>query len=137
MSLIAHAKKEFEIAGWPGDDEMQKMMCDCLLELLETFSKQGHSGFSAPYCLEHFDKLARFQTISPLTGEDDEWVDVGDGMFQNKRDSTVFKENGEAYWLDGKIFRDKDGCTYTNSDSRVPVTFPWVRPESEIVDVDE
>ncbi len=137
MSLMKHAKKEFEIAGWPGDDKMQKMMCDCLLELLETFEKQQHSQFSASYCLEYFDKLAHFQTISPLTGADDEWIEVSDGLFQNKRDSTVFKKNGEAYWLYGKIFRDKNGCTYTNRDSEIPVTFPWARPESEIIDVVE
>lgn len=30
MSLIEHAKKEFEIIGWPGGDEMQQLMFTCL-----------------------------------------------------------------------------------------------------------
>ena len=115
MSVVQHAKSEFEYAGWPGECEMQKQICDNLIELLEVLSQQGHSGFSAPYLLNLFNKLARFQPITALTGEDSEWSEVSEGMLQNKRDSTVFMENGEAYWIEGKIFCDKDGCTYTNS----------------------
>lgn len=138
MNLIDHAKKEFEIAGWPGECEMQQMVCDNLLELLEVFSKQGHSGSSAPYVLTHFEKLARHETITPLTGEDSEWMEVGEDLFQNVRESSVFKSNeGEAYWIDGRIFRDPEGCCYTSADSRVPVTFPWTKPKPEYVDVEE
>lgn len=139
MSLIEHAKTEFEALGWPGDDEMQEMICDNLIELLEVFSEQGHSGSSAPYLLNLFDKLARFNPISPLNGKDSEWTEVSDGIFQNKRDCAVFKngKDGEAYWIDGKVFRDQHGCFFTSRDSRVPVVFPWTKPESEIVDVIE
>jgi hypothetical protein len=137
MSLIEHAKTEFEALGWPGEDEMQEMVCDDVIELLEVFSNQGHSGSSAPYVLNLFKELAMFNPISPLTGEDSEWNEVSEGTFQNKRDSAVFKNSkgGEAYWIYGKVFRDRDGCCFTNSESRVPVTFPWTKPESEIVDV--
>ena len=134
MSLINHAKKEFNALGWPGDCEMQSLMCNNLIEMLTVFSEQGHSGFSANYFLGCFEKLARFQPLGPLTGDEGEWEEVGEGIYQNNRDSEVFKENGEAYWISGKIFRDPDGCTYTNSDSCVPVEFPWTRPEPEIID---
>ena len=137
--LIEYAKKEFEILGWPGGDKMQELICANILELLEVFSRQGHSGSSAPYILRHFDALARFKPISPLTGEDWEWNEVGEGVFQNRRCSAVFKDGkeGEAYWSEGRIFREKDGSCWTNRDSRVPVSFPWVVPEPEIVDVEE
>lgn len=137
MSLVEHAKVEFEALGWPGDCEMQTWVCDNVIELLETFARQRHSGSSAPYVLNLFEQLAKFNPIAPLTGNDDEWNKVGDSLYQNKRDSAVFKEDGECYWIDGKIFRDKDGCTYTNADSRVLVVFPWTKPEPEIVDVEE
>ena len=138
-NLVEHAKKEFEILGWPGDCEMQKMICDNVIELLTVFSNQGHSGSTAPYALNLFKKLSMFNTIAPLTGDDDEWLDVdGEGLLQNRRDGTVFKDkNGEVYWIDGKIFRDRDGCTFTSKDSRVPVEFPWTKPESEIIDVQD
>ena len=140
MGIVDHAKKEFETLGWPGDCDMQKMVCDNVLELLEAFAEQGHSGSSAPYVLNLFDQLAKFNPIAPLTGEDSEWTDVSDMSgyvhFQNNRDSEVFKdEKGESYWIHGKIFREPDGCTYTSSNSHVAITFPWTKPKPEIVDV--
>ena len=45
----------------------------------------------------------------------------------------MFKENGEAYDGEGRIFRDPDGSCFTSIDSRVPVTFPYV-PKREYVD---
>ena len=47
----------------------------------------------------------------------------------------VFKEKatGRVYDIDGRVFRDATGC-FTNSESRVEVTFPYV-PKTEIVDI--
>lgn len=139
MSLIEHAQSEFEINGWTtSDDPIQKLVCDNLLELLDTFSKQEHSGFSASYVLGLFNRLAKFDPIGPLTGEDSEWVHVGEQngpLYQNRRDGSVFKDDHGAYWIDGKIFRDQFGSTYTNVESHVPIQFPWTKPEPEIVDV--
>jgi len=135
-NLVKHAQREFEALGWPGDCDMQKLICDNIIELLRTFADQGHTGSTAPYVLWHFQKLANFNPITPLTGDDNEWVEVGDGLFQNNRDGEIFKKNGSAYWIDGKIFREPGGATFTSFDSRVPVEFPWTKPEPEIVDVD-
>lgn len=130
MSLVKHAEEEFKNLGWPGDCEMQAEICKNIIELLAVFSNQGHSGSTAPYALNLFDKLARFKTISPLTGDDDEWVLVGESHYQNKRDGEVFKnEEGESYWSSGKVFIDPDGCAYTSAESRVSITFPWTRPD--------
>lgn len=136
MGLITHAEKEMALA-WPEKDEIQGMVKKDVLQLIEVFAKQGHSGMSAPYVLDVFQRLARFEPLSPLTGEDSEWCDVGDNTFQNNRCGEVFKcgKNGEAYWINGKIFREPNGCTYTNKESCVPVTFPWVKPKPEIIDV--
>jgi hypothetical protein len=140
MNLVEHAKAEFDLLGWPGDCEMQKMVCDNVIELLEIFAKQGHSGFSASYMLNLFNRLVKHESISPLTGDDDEWADVSEdstrSLYQNKRDPSVFKDEEGAYWMEGRVFRDRDGCMFTNSDSRVSIVFPWTKPESpEIIDV--
>ena len=135
MSLIEHAQSEFNFVGWPGDCEMQQAICKDTLELLQTFSDQGHSGFSANYLLGIFEKLVRFHPISPLTGEPDEWREVSPDLLQNKRCGEVFKSKGKAYWIRGKIFRDPDGGTYTSGDSHVPIEFPWMPTDPEIVDV--
>ena len=135
-NLIDHARAELAAIGiqpQPGKPIIQKMVSEDVLELLEVFSKQGHSGSSAPYIAGLFHKLAMFEPLGPLTGADSEWVEVGEGVFQNARCSHVFKENGQAYDSEGRIFREPDGSCFTNRDSRVPVTFPYT-PKREYVD---
>jgi hypothetical protein len=138
-----HALAEFRAAGWvdeKGDytDEMQQAICEHVLKLLEIFADEGHSGSSAPYAINVFKKLAMFEPLVPLTGEDWEWTEVDEGCFQNKRCSRVFKQadrfDGQAYDIDGIVFFDwytdpetgeKSKSYFTGRDSFVPVTFPY------------
>lgn len=102
-----------------------------ILDLLEVFVNQGHSNISASYVLSIFDRLAHFRPLTPLTGEDDEWNEVGHGCWQNKRYSAVFKEeDGKAYNMEGKIFsRDNGETWFCNKDSRVYINFPYYVPD--------
>lgn len=143
-NTVRHAEREFLAAGYiPLDQEQEdgpnKWIQENVLELLEVFSRQGHSGFSAPYAVDVFRKLAMHEPLVPLSGADDEWNEVGEGVFQNNRCSHVFKDkdrfNGQAYDINGRIFREPDGACYTSGDSCVPVTFPYT-PKREYVDVD-
>lgn len=138
-----HAIREFRAAGYPPiaecEDDPNKWMQENVLELLSVFAKQGHSGFSAPYCVELFRKLALHEPLVPLSGAEDEWNDVSgygsEPCWQNNRCSHVFKDSdGRAYDIDGKIFREPNGSCYTSRDSRVYITFPYT-PKSEYVDV--
>ena len=88
-NLVKHAMAEYKAAGWTNEDgtfkdEMQKLMCNQVLELLGLFSEHGHSGGTAPYAIGLFTKLAKFEPVAPLTGEDWEWADV-EGCKQNIR----------------------------------------------------
>ncbi len=141
-NLRLHAERELQAIGYDLEDKKNgpnRWIMDNLFELLEVFSKQGHSGGSASYCIQTFAKLAAFEPLGPLTGADDEWIRHGDegdcGSYQNKRCSHVFKDtkDGQAYDSEGRIFRDPDGCCYQNSESRVPITFPYT-PTTEYVD---
>ena len=147
-SILNHALMEFRAAGWTNDDGkfndgMQEAVCNHVMDLLKVFTDEGHSGTSAPYTVNLFKQLAMFEPIVPLTGEDWEWTEVSDGVFQNKRCSHVFKQadrfNGQAYDIDGIVFYDwyadeetgeKYKSHYTCSDSFVPVTFPYT-PKKE------
>lgn len=141
-NLINHAKRELEAIGYVVDDiesqpeDPNKWIVENILELISVFTKQGHSGMSAPYCINMFEKLARFQPLTPLTGEDNEWNEVSSGLYQNKRCSNVFKDtkNGKAYDIEGKIFKEEDGTCYTSKDSSVFIDFPYT-PKSEYVRV--
>jgi hypothetical protein len=59
-------------------------------------------------------KLAKFEVLSPLTGADDEWNDVSDGLWQNNRDSAVFKAKDGCYFINAFVWVDKETCGYTN-----------------------
>jgi hypothetical protein len=142
-NLHKHALAEFRAAGWTDadgkfEDEMQEDICKHVLELLKVFSDEGHSGSTAPYTVNLFKKLAMFEPIVPLTGEDWEWHEPSPGVFQNTRCSRVFKQadrfNGQAYDIEGRVFREPTGACYTGAESRVPVTFPYT-PMTEYVNV--
>ena len=146
MSLLSHAKEEFRAAGWVDEngkynDDMQEAICNHVIKLLEVFSEEGHSGSTAPYAINLFTRLAKFEPITPLTGEDWEWNDTGHN-FQNRRASHVFKDyDGNCYDINGKVFwewaRSYDTgepfkSYYTCRESCVPVTFPYTVPKEPI-----
>ena len=137
-NYIEHLNREWAAMGWPteGEDDAQVWIYEHLKALLNVFDDEGHSGSSAPYTVRLFSKLALFEPIGPLTGADDEWMEIGAGKYQNKRCSHVFKDGDQAYDIQGKIFREPDGATYTSQDSHVPITFPYT-PTTEYVDVSE
>lgn len=144
MSMIEWAEQELRYAGYDvndPEDGPNRWLAEGTIELLKVFADQGHSGSSAPYAVALFEKLAMWKPIAPLTGEDDEWMEVGYDVWQNKRNSAVFKEeDGQAYWMDGRVFWEwathpeiDDGkpfkSYYTGRGSRVYVTFPWTQPD--------
>ena len=146
MAMMEWAKRELDLAGYKESDDpddIDNWMRNDVLKLLEMFCEQGHSGFSAKYAIKLFETLANWKPLSPLTGADDEWMEVGPDVWQNKRASNVFKgEDGRAYWSDGIVWwewhkdnpEDINGEPYqiyfTNRDSRVYIdSFPWTMPE--------
>ena len=137
-NLLKHAKRELEAAGYSEGDDMSALMRDNVLQLIKVFSKQGHSGFSAPFCVSLFKTLASYKPLGPLKGTDDEWNDVSEGLYQNNRCSRVFKDSGGAYDIDGYIFEreGEEGCWFTDFNSRRPVTFPYF-PKSEYVRINK
>lgn len=132
-SLVDYAKEELERigmidSGHPYNDEVAK----AILDLIKLFASQGHTGFTAPYTINAFKRLAMYKPLSPLTGKDDEWNEIEPGFYQNKRYSAVFKKekDSRAYNVDGKIFTDDGGETwYSCKESRVDVEFPYVVPD--------
>ena len=138
--LLNHAKKELALLGYKLPEEYEegdpdKWICDNILELIEVFSKQGHSGTSAPYTIGMFFKLASYEPITPLTGEDSEWEKIDFQTWQNVRCSRVFKTtDGKVFDVNGKIFEEPDGARYSCGDSIVDITFPYT-PQTEIVKV--
>ena len=140
-NLIDHARRELELIGaFDKDGVYGGMVGDAVLELISAFAKQGHSGASAALVSDIFHRVARYEPLSPLTGDDSEWTKLdsafGSNLEQNSRCSSVFREDGLVYDSEGIIFERPSGSRFTNSASRVPVSFPYT-PRKRVVRVDE
>lgn len=79
-------------------------------------------------------KTCAFEPLTPLTGEDDEWVEWREGHYQNRRYSKVFKDGkdstphciGRVVWCyPYNDFSGWGGCTRGGGLSSKPVTFPY------------
>lgn len=141
MSMLDYAERELDLIGLTADseDEMNRMMRKHILHMVNEFAEEGHSGFSADYALNILKSLLAFKPLAPLTGADDEWNEVGDGLWQNRRAFDVFKDENGAYWSDGIVFwewytdkqtGEKFKTYFTSKESRAPIqSFPWIMPE--------
>jgi hypothetical protein len=109
MSIITAAQYEMERIGFPPDE------VTAMTTILEVFFDTWDSGGAVHAMAPVLQKLIAGKPLSPLTGEPDEWVEVGPNMMQNKRLGSVFKNTGEggfAYDIDGP-------------EGRVPIRFPY------------
>lgn len=134
--MLNYAKRELALLQSNKEeviDETQVHINKDILDIVELFSNQNHSGSSATYVVDILERLLRFEPIKPLTGEDDEWEDVGEGLYQNKRCSHVFKEKGQAKDIRGKLFSDDGKVWYSDSKSIVNVEFPYYPSEPEYI----
>ena len=124
----SHAKRELEILAKTTPDAIVTPFTNEILALCEAFGKSGQSGGSAPYTASAISqavkKLMMFETLAPLTGEDEEWTDItshndGKPMFQNNRDSRVFKDckDGKAYFIEAIVFDGDIGGRFTGNGS--------------------
>ena len=122
MSIMDHARAELERANIDAEDQI------VMLGIIQHFLRQWDSGGSAAVMVEVFNRLISGQPLSPLTGEESEWLDrsdINDGkpIWQNARCSSVFRikvgDEFVCYDIDaeGEIPADENGLCR--------ITFPY------------
>lgn len=122
-NLMQHAKFELEAAGlFDEDADYNGALAHAVMELIETFARQEHSGFSAMMTIDLFSRLARYEPLTPISSNPDEWVNVfeedGKPHYQNKRRSTSFSRDGGQTWYDIEDSSLNNGDTwYTQEDT--------------------
>lgn len=109
--LIEHAKYELDLIAKKAKEEgseayrMQLVFNNAILDVIRAFANGEHSGFTASIAIQYIDRLLKYQPLSSLTLEDNEWSEYAPGKFQNKRCCSVFKDperfNGEPFCIDG------------------------------------
>lgn len=111
-NLRRHAWDELNRAGLFTEDGdfYGGMTGRAVMELIDLFAEQGHSGTSAGIVADLFVRLALFGPLGPLTDDPGEWCEVGDGLWQNRRDSAAFsRDGGKTYSRNGE-----PGVTHTS-----------------------
>ncbi|MFV8232356.1 hypothetical protein [Mycolicibacterium fortuitum] len=93
-NLVAHARRELELIGEEPD------VIAGYLKVIQAFADMGHSGGSAFVAIPTINRLLSFENLAPLTDDPDDWIEVGYGMWQNRRCSRMFSEDGGKHYTD-------------------------------------
>jgi hypothetical protein len=112
MGIVDRAEAELRRINF-GDDDTKAM-----LGILDRFFDQWDSGGAVAVASGVLIRCIAGKPLSPLTGDDDEWMEVSDGVFQNVRCSTVFKQDGRCYDID--------------TPGRPTITFPYNPDKAEV-----
>ncbi|WP_030186468.1 hypothetical protein [Streptomyces capuensis] len=99
-NLVAHARRELRIIG--EDKDVIRSLC----RVVQAFADMGHSGTSAHFAVLYLEKLLRYQPLSELTDDPNEWIDRhADGttpapLWQSLRNTEAFStDGGKTYTL--------------------------------------
>jgi len=141
-NLLDHAKKELKLAGlFDGDADYGGHVAQAVMELLGVFSKQGHSGSSANLVAGLFSRLVNHETLTQLTGKNNEWQDISvddakdtEGIeYQNVRNTAVFKDKrtGKVTYTYAIVFVEESGGSFIGT-ARMPETGEDVRSSMSI-----
>ena len=121
-NLVRHAEYELQRAGlFDKDADYGGEIAPHVLNLIKEFSEGEHSGGSAYLTIDLFTRLAKFKTLTPITSDPSEWMNVseasgGHPMWQNTRMSSCFSQDGgKTYydiderlsWFERKILRKR------------------------------
>ena len=130
MSTREHAESELKKIGMlDSENELDRAMCKQVLEMCEVFDNQSNSGASADYEIGILLRVLKYQPLSPLTGNEDEWISKEVFPQQNKRCPYIFKEaDGRVYNSRAKVFSDDGESWYLTEESREEITFPYTVP---------
>lgn len=101
-NLIRHAEDEMMRAGlYDKDSDYGGMIPEAVMKLVRALASEGHSGGSHALTMQIFNRVANYHTLSPLTNDPAEWMEVSDmcpveqrPVFQSRRDPSFFSNDG-------------------------------------------
>lgn len=100
-NLVDHARRELALLG---EDEWT---INGVVRIVRAFADMGHSGGSAFAVTEYLERLLRFQPLTDITDDPDDWIHHGEdvwgepgGIWQCRRNSEAFsRDGGTTYYL--------------------------------------
>lgn len=118
MSIISQAKEELRRINFGEEDTA------VMIAILEKFFDQWDSGGAVHAVAPILQRCIAGKPLSPLTGDADEWNEVGDGVYQNNRMGSVFKD---PRFHGGVLAYDIDAA-----EPRAAITFPYLPAKAEV-----
>lgn len=110
--LVEHAKRELALL-YPANEnnDYGELLPKAILNAVEVWAAEGHSGFSHALALRIFNEVINFRPLTPLTDDPSLWEHAGEGMWQSQRQSSAFShDQGKTYYLIEDIM-DTFACT--------------------------
>jgi len=145
MDLQTYAQREIDLLLKNNPDTIIKPFVPEILAFFKKVKDPDQSGGPALYTAIEIsrivEKLCKFKHLTPLTGDDDEWIERMDepGLYQNNRNPDVFKKNGKAYYLSAIFWVSPItgffGTVEGISSTQVIKSFPFT-PKTFFVDID-
>lgn len=144
-SYVEHLEREILIYVGDGGSEFAKSVCEFLpgiYSIIEAFKKGEYSCLSdAPEVIcDIINKTLCRIPFTPLTGEDDEWNEPKDGIYQNKRCGEIMKRSlcGRAFHINGIRWFEEGEVPFRGTVEGISteqvVSFP-LTPKSFLVEV--
>lgn len=125
-NICKHAIRELELAGYKKNENCPSgWMYNQVLESLAVFSSHGNSGFSAPLEISLVKKLSNFDILTPLKFGDNEWNECYDNVYQNARNTSIFKENDKIKDINAFIKTPIKSYSYDTKKwkEKVPISY--------------
>jgi hypothetical protein len=145
MDIQTYAKRELDLLLKNNPDTIIKPFIPEILSFFKKVKDPDQSGGSplriATEISRIVEKLCYFEPLTPLTGNDDEWIEKADepGCYQNNRNLAVFKKNGKAYYSRAIIWASPVTGFFDTvegiSSTQVIKSFPFT-PKTFVIDVD-
>jgi hypothetical protein len=113
MDIQTYAKKELDLALKSAPDSILLPFIPQILSLCDTITKASQNPNLVPAIANRIafviDSLCSQRPITPLTGDESEWDLVSDGLYQNNRYPTIYKDQGMVYNTQAIMWRMPDG----------------------------
>ena len=134
--LLKHAQDELKLAGYDNTEEgcnsqehgYTNMCAKAAYELVELLSKQGHSGMSVGITLSLFNKLAKWDVLTPITNNPNEWGECSiDGCIQNIRKPSCFSDDNLKTYYDIDADENYDIVIENGIKNKIRKKQPWIK----------
>lgn len=108
-NLVKHARHELNLIG------EEPEVIEWYIRVIREYASFGHSGGSAWATTQVLDELLRFQPLTELTDDPDEWQHIAEEMagqpnlWQNRRDGRCFSHDGGKTYHNIYDPKEEDG----------------------------